>query len=327
MTSISKMAFSIGNDEVELYLTVMKATEVFQVSKVSRVDEDPEAGYQRHLSEPRAKAIAEYLNSGNLIPGAIILSAQENANINFNNNELSIELIPNSMFVIDGQHRLYGSKLSEQDVYLPVCIFKGLDHTSEVQYFIDINSTQKGVPKTLRIELMKFLAEDDSIDSIRARLFEELGNEVDSPLYGKLSPIQSGRGKISHVPFKDAIEPILTKQPLSRLDFSDKKKLLTNYLVATQGVLEEIEGDDRRLTSAVFFQSIFENFEQICNLSMIHFRSYSASSLKQIIEGIRHIDFTKFSGTNRETIKNLSQEINSLIDIHSRKLGEIEDLF
>jgi DNA sulfur modification protein DndB len=327
MTTLTKTAFSIGNEDVELYLTVMKANEVFQVSKVSRVDENPETGYQRHLSGPRAKSIAEYLNSGNLIPGAVILSAQDNANIEFSDGELSIELIPNSLFVIDGQHRLYGSKLSEKDISLPVCIFKGLDHTSEVQYFIDINSTQKGVPKTLRIELMKFLAEDDSIDSIRAKLFDELGTEVDSPLYGKLSPISSGRGRISHVPFKDAIDPILTKQPLSRLDFSDKKKLITNYLLATQGVLEEIEGDDKRLTSAVFFQSIFDNFEQICNLSMIHFRSYSAPSIKQIIEGIKHIDFSKFSGTNRETIKNLSQEIQSLVDIHSRKLGEIEDLF
>ncbi|PKH87912.1 hypothetical protein CXF79_14945 [Colwellia sp. Bg11-28] len=56
------------------------------------------------------------------------------------------------------QHRLYGAKLAEQDIELPVCILKGLDQTSEVQYFIDINSTQKGVPKTLRIELREFLA-------------------------------------------------------------------------------------------------------------------------------------------------------------------------
>lgn len=327
MEIVTKTAFSIGSDDVELYLTVMKASEIFQVSKVSRVNEDPDVGYQRHLSEPRAKAIAEYLNSGNLIPGAVILSAQENADIEFSDGELSISLIPNSLFVIDGQHRLYGSKLAEKEILLPVCIFKGLDHTTEVQYFIDINSTQKGVPKTLRIELMKFLSEDDSIDSIRARLFEELGNEVDSPLYGKLNPISSGRGRISHVPFKDAIEPILTKQPLSRLDYSDKKKLITNFLLATQGVLEVIEGEDTRLTSAVFFQAIFDNFEQICNLSMIHFRSYSSSSIKQIVEGIKNIDFSKFSGSNKDTIRNLSQEIQTLVDIHSRKLGEIEDLF
>lgn len=327
MTTITKKAFSIGNENVELYLTVMKASEVFQVSKVSRVDEDPNVGYQRHLSEPRAKAIAEYLKAGNLIPGAVILSSQENAIINFDNDELSIELIPNSLFVIDGQHRLYGSKLSEQDILLPVCIFKGLDHVNEVQYFIDINSTQKGVPKTLRIELMKFLAEDDSLDAIRARLFDELGSEVDSPLYGKLSPISSGRGKLSHVPFKDAIESLLNKQPLSRLNFDDKKKLIVNFLFATQGVLEEMEGDDRRLTSAVFFQAIFNNFEQVCSLSMIHNRSYSASSIKQIVEGIKNIDFSKFSGTNNETIKSMSLEIQSLLDIHSLKLGEIEDLF
>uniref|UniRef100_UPI00402B7545 hypothetical protein n=1 Tax=Providencia sp. PROV061 TaxID=2936777 RepID=UPI00402B7545 len=57
MTQINKMAFSIGNDDIDLYLTAMKASEILQVATVSRVDEDAQKGYQRHLSEPRAKLI------------------------------------------------------------------------------------------------------------------------------------------------------------------------------------------------------------------------------------------------------------------------------
>jgi len=320
---ISKMAFSLGSDDVEFYLTALKASEIFEMSKVSRVDEDPNQGYQRHLNESRARSIAEYLDNGNLIPGAVILSAQENSNILYQENQLNIEVIPNSLFVIDGQHRLYGAKLAEQDIELPVCILKGLDHTSEVQYFIDINSTQKGVPKTLRIELMKFLAEEDSIDSVRARLFEQLGSEPNSSLFGKLSATSSGRGKISHVPFQNALDPLLIIQPLSRLDFDDKKRLISNYISAIQGVLEEIEGDDQRLTNAAFFQAIFKVFEQVCGLSMMHFRSYSASNLKNVLVGIKNIDFDKFTGSNNETINKMSLEIKDLLEINSRKLGDI----
>ena len=79
---------------------------------------------------------------------------------------MQLELEPNSssLFVIDGQHRLWGASKCEQEIYLPVCIFTNLELKQEVQYFLDINSNQKGVPKTLRIELLKFLSEPDSLN-------------------------------------------------------------------------------------------------------------------------------------------------------------------
>ena len=327
MTQINKMAFSIGNDDIDLYLTAMKASEILQVATVSRVDEDAQKGYQRHLSEPRAKLIAEYLDSGNLIPGAVILSAQENSVISFSNSELSMELIPNSLFVIDGQHRLYGAHLAEQDIELPVCIFKGLEHTNEVQYFIDINSNQKGVPKTLRLELLKFLAEEDSLDAVRARLFDELGNEPDSPLYGKLSATSSSRGKISHVPFQAALDPILKVHPLSSLAYDDKKRLLSNYTSAVQGVLESTLGGSEKLTTAAYFEAVFSIFGQVCGLSMMYSKSYSASALKEVLEGLKPFNFAIHTGTNRDAIKKMSDEMQELIEIHSHKLGSVQDLF
>ena len=35
MTQINKMAFSIGNDDIDLYLTAMKASEILQVATVA----------------------------------------------------------------------------------------------------------------------------------------------------------------------------------------------------------------------------------------------------------------------------------------------------
>ena len=45
MEKIEKDAFSIGNADIGYYVTVMTAKEIFQFSKVSRVDEDPKQGY------------------------------------------------------------------------------------------------------------------------------------------------------------------------------------------------------------------------------------------------------------------------------------------
>jgi len=46
MRTIEKQAFSIGNETIDYYVTVMTAKEIFEFSKVSRVDEDPKVGYQ-----------------------------------------------------------------------------------------------------------------------------------------------------------------------------------------------------------------------------------------------------------------------------------------
>ncbi|MCK7459945.1 DGQHR domain-containing protein [Idiomarina aminovorans] len=327
MRTIRKKAFDIGNEYINVYLTAMTAKEIFEFSKVSRVDEDPETGYQRHLNENRANSIAEYLDSGNVIPGAIILSAQEGSEVEFLNEELKLSLSPNSLFVIDGQHRLYGSKKAESEALLPVCIFTGLDQKAEVQYFIDINSTQKGVPKTLRIELMKFLTEDEtSIDAMRSKLFKELGESPDSPLFDRTSATASARGKVTLVPFKEAIDPLLEGDVLSQFSFDDKRKLIVNYLSAVQGVLEEVEGNDNRLTTSAFFQAIFKVFDKACRMALIHHKNYATSSLKDILSGIKNIDFSKHSGSNQAAIADMAREFSDLLDIHGQKLGEPKDL-
>jgi DGQHR domain-containing protein len=321
MKSITKEAFSLGNGNIDYYVTVMSAEEIFEFSKVSRVEEDPREGYQRNLSEKRAAAIAEYLNSGNIIPGAIVLSAQSKANLSYSNGKLTIDLIPGSFFVIDGQHRLYGSKMATDDVLLPVCIFDGLDHSAEVHYFLDINSNQKGVPKTLRIELMKFLAEPDSIDAIRNRLFKDLNESPESPLYDRMNATSSGPGKLSLVPFQLAIDPLLTGDILGQFSYEDKKRLLINYLTAVEGALDRMEVKSGTLVTSAFFQAIFKVFEKVCHLSIMHNKNYSATSMSQILDGIVGVDMDRYSGSNQQAINELSSELASLLEIHSQKLG------
>ena len=51
-------------------------TEIFDHTRVSRVDEDPEYGFQRALDVHRVRKIAEYIAEGKIVPGAIILSAR-----------------------------------------------------------------------------------------------------------------------------------------------------------------------------------------------------------------------------------------------------------
>ena len=322
-------AWNIGTEDTPCYVTVMEANKIFNISKVSRVDQDSEKGYQRVLSEKRANDIAQYLNDGNIIPGSIILSAQEGFHVSYNKQSMQLELEPNSssLFVIDGQHRLWGASKCEQEIYLPVCIFTNLELKQEVQYFLDINSNQKGVPKTLRIELLKFLSEPDSTDEVLNRLFNDLGNDTSSALFNKISPTKSIVGKISHVPFRASIEPLIESYILNKFDYESKKTLLINYLNAVENTLIKIEDDPKRITSSAFFQAIFKIFEAVCEYSMAYFKNYKQSSFEEILSGIASIDFEKHQGSNQQAINSLAQEMKVLVELHASKLNAPEDLF
>lgn len=313
-------AFDLSREGVGLYIIAVRPSEIFHYTRVSRVDEDAEAGFQRALEPHRVKRIAEYITEGKVVPGAIILSAQDPSKISFNETTGKIQFPSESGFflVIDGQHRLYGSIKAEEEygaeIKIPVCILSNLSHAEEVQYFIDINGNQKGVTKTLRIELTKFLVEEESIDAIRLRLFEDLNTDPESPLFGHLSATRRSIGVISHVPFKAALDKILDKDPLKKLEYENKKKLLKNYLTGIVNNLQEIE-QEKRIFQSAFFQAIFRVFEKACEVVLMYHRNYSEKSFESLFKFMQDINLDSHSGSNEETIINLAKEISLMLDV------------
>lgn len=324
-------AFNLSREGVGLYLIAVKPSEIFHFTRVSRVDEDPEAGFQRALEQHRVKRIAEYINDGKVVPGAVILSAQDPNRISFNEATGKIQFPGEAGFflVIDGQHRLYGSLRAEEDfnaeIKIPVCILSNLTHAEEVQYFIDINGNQKGVTKTLRIELTKFLVEEESIDAIRLRLFDDLNTDPESPLFGHLSATRRGVGVISHVPFKAALDKVLDKDPLKKFEYEKKKKLLNNYLTGVFNNLAEVD-QEKRIYQSAFFQSIFRVFEKACEITLMYHRNYSQKSFDSIFKFLQDINYDSHSGSNEETIINLAKEISLMLDVSLTNSKVSDDL-
>lgn len=321
-------AFDLSRGKVGLYLTAVKPSEIFPYTRVSRVDEDAEHGFQRALELHRVKRISEYIGDGNVVPGAIIISAQDSSGIQFKEGAIHFPGHEGMFLVIDGQHRLYGSFRAEReglDVTIPICILTNLDHTEEVQYFIDINGNQKGVSRTLRIELTKFLVADESIDAIRLKLFDELNTDANSPLSGHLSATKRSVGYISHVPFKAALDRVLEKDPLKKLDFTKKKKLLTNFLNGVQENLIEVD-QSKRLYQSAFFQAIFRVFEKSCEIALMYHRNYSQEAFGSIFKFIQDLNFESYSGSNDEAVNNLAKEISLMLDLSLTTAKVSEDL-
>lgn len=324
-------AFDLSRAQTGFYLTAIDANTLFHLARVERVGTNPQEGFQRQLDIPRAKRISKYLES-RVIPGSIILSAQENL---FQpifdpvTKELTLSDDPGSLLVIDGQHRLFGAYMAHQNgvknLKMPVCILTKLSLIDEVQYFIDINSTAKGVPKTLRIELTKFLVEQDSIDDIRLKLFRDLNSDPDSVLCGKLSAEQKGPGYLSHVPFEIAINRALNSDRMKDLDYDKKKNLIKNYLSGVYNNLLE-NNVPQKITQSAFFQAIFRIFDRSCETALLFRGNYKAESFEYVFEALHRINFEYHTGTNDEAISNLEKDLIDKLD--ADKKGKMPaDLF
>ena len=156
MSIVKFNALECTQNNQTFLLTILPNDILKEVCFVSRRDEDPIKGFQRSLNESRARDIAKYLDNLNgVIPSALILSAQPNAKLNYDkkSSQIRFETHQNSFMVLDGQHRLYGLIKAEKTYQMPVIIFNDLNATKEVTLFIDINTTQKGVPTTLLLDI------------------------------------------------------------------------------------------------------------------------------------------------------------------------------
>jgi len=169
-------------------------------------------GYQRMVSKSRLKEIEQFLDSEDedeqgFFPNSIIIniSTPKEDPLNFDRltcnhdsdiTEPVILHLPkkyHSAFIIDGQHRLYGYANSKWKYKnsIPVVAFENLPPEKQVELFVQINSKQKPVPKTVLIPIAADLMWNsdkpkDAISSVKAKLVQKLGEKDNSPLYKRI---------------------------------------------------------------------------------------------------------------------------------------------
>jgi len=216
MARMSLNAIECKQNEMSFCVAIINSSVLKQMCFVSRKKEDPLKGFQRLLNAKRAKDIANYLdNTKGIIPSALIVSAQDNAKLRYDkkNLKLSFEVVEESFLVIDGQHRLYGLCEAKNDYDIPVIIFENLKSSDEVKLFIDINTTQKGVPMALILDIKKQAGTETKLEERQRELFDKLNS--DSVIAGYLLPNESKAGKISRTVFNASTKsiPIIISSP------------------------------------------------------------------------------------------------------------------
>ncbi|WP_167613471.1 DGQHR domain-containing protein [Maribellus sediminis] len=180
-----------------------------------RTDTSAEAfeSYQRMIKGSRVRDISKYVSEKQgFFPNSVIINFKtldNNGNskgLNFSPlsssmehdgyTELGILTLPNyyrSAFIVDGQHRIfgYGGIKNRYTDELPVVAFEDLPAEDQTKIFIDINNTQKSVPRNLLRTMMSEFnwgsaSQDEAFDALKTRLIHKLGTDDNSPLYKRI---------------------------------------------------------------------------------------------------------------------------------------------
>jgi DGQHR domain-containing protein len=207
---------------------------------------------------------------------------------------LHIPREPDISWVIDGQHRLFGLHLADSDLPVSVAAFIGLSLEDQVALFIKINSTQKGVPASLYLDLLEIVGDEDSIDRKIRDLIDQLNSDVDSPWYNNINMTGEGKGAISLVNFSRRLKPLIAPDngDLRMYTFEEQYKILFNYFTAIKAVfLDQWDNGKYTLTKTVGFGALMSILPFVINLTIQQHGTFSANSVVKIFNLINDLKF------------------------------------
>lgn len=314
MARFSCAALKCTQNGHAFFLAVMKSQDLQEMCFVSRRREDPDKGFQRLLSEKRAKEIAKYLDENKgVIPSALIVSAQPCAKMEFDdtNNRIKIERLPKSLLVLDGQHRLYGMGMSRNNYEIPVVIFDNLNTQDEIRQFIDINTTQKGVKTALILDIKGPAGTETKIEERQRKLFDQLNEN--SVVAGLMLPNESKAGKISRTTFNNATKAIFESGPLSNQDDEKIYRAVKNYLEAVVSVFRSSEKPEAKITKNILFKAFMAVFNDVIERCMAQYGNLKLATLTDYLEPLEHLEYGEYTGTNKATEAKIVADIRSAL--------------
>jgi DNA sulfur modification protein DndB len=182
---------------------LLKIAYVAHRAKGKAIDVDM---YQRMISRSRLRKIAAFISDGGSFPTNIVVNIRDKRYVEFSRGEQQTDDDEGALFgwltlrpaygcawVIDGQHRLFaysGHDFSGK-AHLNTLAYEALSSSDQAQMFVDINSEQRKVKRSLLVELdadLKWNAdeEEDRIQAIISKAGLALDSEIDSPLRDRI---------------------------------------------------------------------------------------------------------------------------------------------
>lgn len=192
---------------ITIYTLIMSVKDLANISYVAVRGKDTEEGaVQRVLNRQRIMSIKNYVLDDNLFVNTFVVNwTYTNSLPIVSETEIELPILYGAAQLIDGQHRLEGIKaamtekpdLANKTIIVSLAI--NLETKDAAKIFLNINSEQKPVPKSLIYDLYGVTAEERNFAINRAEDIARILNEdVNSPFYNviKYPGTPRGRGKL-----------------------------------------------------------------------------------------------------------------------------------
>lgn len=229
---------------ITIYTLIMTVKDLANISYVAVRGKDTEEGaVQRVLNRQRIMSIKNYVLDDNLFVNTFVINWTYTKSLPLiTEAEIELPIIYGAAQLIDGQHRLEGIKaaitenpdLANKTIIVSLAI--NLETKDAAKIFLNINSEQKPVPKSLIYDLYGVTDEERNFAINRAEDIARILNEdVNSPFYNVIKYPGAPRGK-------------------GKLDLSTVVNALKSY-VDHDGKLEE-----KNVTSLNLQATVLQNY-------------------------------------------------------------------
>ncbi len=261
------LRFRQKRPDVNLYVTALPLRALLGRFRTDNYSTGNPAGYQRPLTPSRLRQLSTYMRQEEgMLPTSILLCVRqphrasfEPAGLSETAGEPGLLIIDPSvpLWVVDGQHRLFGLQRALEkdkarwlaDYALPVTIVEGIDAYEEMRYFHVINTRHKGVPTdvvdrhllTMReAEGAALLEREGERNYQRGRatkLTDLLNGDPESPWQGMIrmpgEPARPQHAMRQHS-MVACLAPVVGDSFVKRLTDEEAGKLLLNYWQAAR---------------------------------------------------------------------------------------------
>jgi DGQHR domain-containing protein len=317
MTSyIEVKAWKNNHSGVDFFVFLLDSESLMRISYVSA--EEREKGVQRPLSETRCKNVAKFIDSkegifaNNLI---LNLSGQSNfipSSQGSNEGLLRIPDIEKSVWVIDGQHRLYGFQFSKKKLDLLCSGFINLEIERQAQIFVTINQEQKGINPSVLYDLLPIIKDADFKKMRSQSLVKQLNEDSKSAWFNEVKMLGVGKGLVSQAAFARNIETLIDPNGgiLSQYPENLQYRILSNYFNAFKALFQKEWGSSKYvLTKAIGLAAMCGIFPKIHGLCQSDF---TVENIIQQLNPLRDFDFssvTRGKSTNKVAVQQFILEI------------------
>lgn len=336
--NVSSQFIKTEFENVKVYTFPIKVKDLIKLYYVAvrgSNNSNEQGAVQRILNKSRIKSIKEFILSGKMFFNTFIINwTNKDHPVKFESDKIYIPVIENSAQVIDGQHRLAGlseafiddPKIGEHYVITSLCI--GLDTKQAASIFLNINSEQKPVPRSLVYDLFGEIEDDRNHIINRATdIAIELNENKESPYYDNIKfPGKKGVVDLATVisALKGSLEIKGVFHSIGLINLERQKRVILNYFIAISIPYkkERVWANKNKnpfLSSAGFYgalEALLSSFLPKCQDR----KSFSINTFENLL-GLQYSslmlkdDFKNIEGkTRRKAIKEYLEEnlLNSL---------------